>query len=185
PQGKKANYPPFIEDSATRRQSAEEAWKKFISDFRLPDAKADLEPLLNTPRTLPMEFAGRINLNPRGLAFNQMEAAESLRRFLERARIVFGPDSLLGLKDLSLVSLANEGSFYRAVYQQSSYPFPIVNGFGDLRLIISKDGTLLQWGSRLIPKLELPATPQVEPKTIAEKMVGREFSYTNIAGQPM
>jgi hypothetical protein len=185
PQSNSPNYPPSIEDSAARQQAAEEAWAKFFAEFRLPAAKVDLEPVTGTPRAMPMELAGRIYLNSRGVAFDEMEAKEALRRFLEKARGVLGGDALLSLKDLSLLSFTDDGSFYRAVYQQSSYPFPIANGYGELRLSVGKNGTLLQWSSRLIPKVDLPARAEVAPQSLREKFVGREFSYANIAGQPM
>jgi len=185
PEGKGQSYPPVIEDTPARQQVALEAWKQFLQDFRLPETKADLEPFLHTPRALPMELAGRIYLNARGVAFDPMEAKEALRRFLERAPVLLGAGNLLSPRDLSLVSFSNDGNFYRAVYQQSSYPFPIANGYGELRLTVGKDGTLLQWGSRLIPKFDLPIKAEIKPQSIAEKMVGREFSYSGIAGQPM
>ncbi|MGH9839033.1 MAG: hypothetical protein ACREEM_09630 [Blastocatellia bacterium] len=185
PEGAAQSYPPVIEDTPARQQAAQEAWKQFLLDFRLPEAKADLEPLLHTPRALPAELAGRIYLNARSVAFDQMEAKEALRRFLERARILLGADSQLSLRDLSLVSFSDDGSFYRAVYRQSSYSFPIANGYGELQLTVGKNGTLLQWSSRLIPKYDLPARAAVAPQDIAEKLVGRDFSYSSVAGQPM
>jgi hypothetical protein len=184
PQGKGPGYPPAIEDTAARQQIAAEGWKQFLREFRLPETKPDLEALLQTPRALPMDLAGRVFLNTRGVAFDEMEAKESLRRFIERARVLLGPDNLT-LRDLSLISFVADGNFYRAVYQQSSYAFPIANGYGELRLIVGKNGTLLQWGSRLIPKFDLPAAPALSRQAVAEKLVGRNFSYTSIAGQPM
>jgi hypothetical protein len=184
PQGAARSYPPAIEETPARRQAADEAWKQFQQEFRLPDSKPDLEPVLLTPRALPAALAGRIYLNARGVAFDAMEAKEALRRFLERARILLGPDGPAGPRDLSLASFADDGGFYRAVYQQASYPFPIANGYGELQLTVGKTGTLLQWSSRLIPKVELPLKAEVEPRAIAEKLVGREFSYADFGGQP-
>jgi len=188
PEGRLQNYPPTIEDTPQRRQAAEDAWKKFIAEFRLPEAKPDLEPVLNTPRALPSELAGRIVLHTKGGAFGELEAKEAMRRFIERASGALFPDPTNGsldLKDLSLVSFSNDGNFYRAVYRQANYPFPIAGGYGELRLAAGKNGTLLQWGSRIIPVFDLPTRAEVTPQSIGDKMVGREFSYSNIAGQPM
>src|SRR5262245_65365213 len=66
PEGRLQNYPPVIEDTPQRRQAAEEAWKKLLSEYQLPDARPDLEPVLNTPRALPVELAGRIALQTKG-----------------------------------------------------------------------------------------------------------------------
>jgi hypothetical protein len=198
PQGRSQIYPPALEDTPQRRQAAEDAWKKFIAEFQLPEAKLDLEPVLNTPRALPLELAGRVALNTKPGVFGELEAKEALRRFIERASGVLFPDHTNGssqgsvsLKDLSLDSFANDGNFYRAVYRQASYPFPIANGYGELRLTVAKNGTLLQWNSRIIPVFDLPTRPEITAQStqtlqsIRDRMVGRTFNYTNIAGQPM
>lgn len=186
--GRGRSYPPTVEATAEREQAAREAWRQFCAEFRLPEVKPDLEAVLNTPRSLPMEIAGRIYLNARSVAFDEMEAASALRSFIERARGVLtgeGAAVTLGVKDLSLVTFTKDGNFYRATYRQAGYPFPIVEGYGELRLVIGKDGTLLQLGSRLIPTFDLPAKAEIQPKTIAAGFVGREFKYSSIAGQPM
>ncbi len=188
PQNNLRNYPPVIEASPERQQAAQEAWKNFLAEFRLPDAQPDLEPVLNTPRTLPMELAGQIVLHTKAGAFGEMEAKEALRRFIERARgLLTGGDknNQLSLKDLSLVSFSNDGNFYRAVYQQMNYQRPLANGYGELRLTVGKNGMLLQMNSRLIPVFDLPEPAAIDAKSIVEKMVGREFKYSNIAGQTL
>jgi len=192
PQSKAQNYPPVIEASPERQQAAQEAWKNFLAEFRLPNAQPDLEPVLNTPRTLPMELAGQIVLHTKAGAFGEMEAKEALRRFIERARglLVGGAgNNQLSLKDLSLVSFSNDGSFYRAVYQQMNYQRPIANGYGELRLVVGKNGMLLQLNSRIIPVFDLPPpaaiNPNSIPSSIVDKMMGREFKYANIAGQTL
>jgi hypothetical protein len=188
PEGRLQNYPPVIEDTPQRRQATQEAWKKFITEFQLPAANIDLEPVLDTPRALPPELAGRIVLQTKAGPFGELEAKEALRRFIERASGVLFPNHTsgsFGLKDLSLISFANDGNFYRAVYRQANYPFPIANGYGELRLTAGKNGTLLQWGSRIIPVFDLPTRAEIAPQSIVDKQVGREFIYSNIAGQPM
>ncbi len=188
PQGKPQNYPPVIEDSPERQRAAHEAWKQFIAEFRLPEVRFDFEPVLHTPRALPMELAGQIVLHTKAGAFGETEAKEALRRFIERARNVLIGDhqnATLGLKDLSLVSFTNDGGFYRATYQQVNYPHPIANGYGELRLVAGKNGMLLQWGSTLIPAFDLPLRAEISTQSLPAKMVGREFKYSNIAGMPM
>jgi hypothetical protein len=181
-----------IEDTPQRRQAALEAWKKLIAEFQLPEARPDLEPVLNTPRALPPEMAGRIALQTKAGIFGEPEAKEALRRFIERASGVLfpnhtdgSPQSSVGLKDLSLASFTNDGNFYRAVYRQANYPFPVSGGYGELSLAAGKNGTLLQLNSRIIPALDLPTRAEIAPQSLVDKMVGREFSYTTIAGQTM
>jgi hypothetical protein len=192
PEGRLQNYPPVIEDTPQRRQAAFEAWNKLLAEFQLPETRPELEPVLNTPRALPPEMAGRISIQTKSGVFGELEAKEALRRFIERASGALFPNhingsaqSSVGLKDLSLDSFADDGSFYRAVYRQANYPFPVSGGYGELRLAVGKNGMLLQLNSRIIPAFDLPARAEIAPQSLVDKMVGREFGYTNIAGQPM
>jgi len=192
PEGRLQNYPPVIEDTPQRRQAAFEAWKKLIAEYQLPESRPELEPVLNTPRALPTEMAGRIAIQTKAGVFGELEAKEALRRFIDRASGAIFPNhtngsaqTSVGLKDLSLDSFADDGNFYRAVYRQANYPFPVSGGYGELRLAVGKNGTLLQLNSRIIPALDLPARAEIAPQSLVDKMVGREFGYTNIAGQPM
>ena len=188
PEGRLQNYPPVIEDSPQRRQAAQDAWAKFISEFQLPVVRLELEPALYTPRSLPTELTGKIAVQTGSTPFNDLEAKEALRRFIERAGPVLFPNHTsgsLGLKDISLITFVNDGNFYRAVYRQANYSFPIANGYGELRLAAAKNGTLLQWGSRIIPYFDMPTRAEIPPQLVGDKMVGREFIYSNIAGQPL
>lgn len=187
PQGKSESYPGVIEDSAERQKMIEESWRNLLAESGLPYTAPDLFPVLNTPRSLPLELAGKINVNKKNTKFGEMEAKESLRSFIERARgVLFGDPNnpLLGLKDLSLLSFNLDGNYYRAFYRQMSYRYTIANGFGELALAVDKNGKLLQLSSRLIPFLDLPANPEVKSQEIAASLIGREFTYTTIAGRP-
>jgi hypothetical protein len=171
---------------ADRGEEVQEAWRKLLAEWNLPFAKLELYPVLNTPRSLPTELAGRINLRKKDGDFGQLEAKDSLRRFIERSRgiLVGNPtDSSQGVKDLSLVSFSDNGDTYQAVYQQASYSYPVANGFGELALTVDKAARLIAWSSRLIPKLDLPANPSVDPETFYEKLIDREFTYTTISGK--
>ncbi len=186
PQQQQNSYPPFVEDTAERQQFSQEAWKKFLAEWRLPELKPDLMPVLNTPRALPMELAGRININTKPASsgsFGEMEAKEALRRFIERSSSVLSGEPV-GLSDLSLMSFANEGNFYRAVFWQANYPFQIAEGYGELRFAIGKNGELLQWSSSLLPATKLPTRAEIKSQAIYDKLLGRQFSYSTIAGQP-
>src|SRR5262245_35256806 len=114
PDGRPQNYPPVIEDSPQRRQAVNEAWKKFAAEFQLPETKPDLEPVLNTPRALPSEWAGRITLQAKNGVLGDLEAKEAMRRLIERSGSLLFPDypsGSFGLRDLSLVSFSGEGNF--------------------------------------------------------------------------
>lgn len=188
----KDNYPPVIEASPARAQAAEDTWNQFLSEYKLSFAAPDLEPILYTPRSLPAGLANQISLQPldqkASPALDEAQAKEYLRRFIDKYHAVLAGDqraSALSLKDISLITFANEGNLYRAVYRQMNYPYPIGNGYGELRIVLSKAGALLQLSSRLIPAVEFPVRPKLEPATITNKLIGREFTYSNFAGQPL
>ena len=188
PQQRGSDYPPALEATAAQQQEAETVWRALLTEFQLPETKFDAEPVLNTPRALPLALAGRIKLGNTDGPLDELQAKEALRRFIERNAVLLSGgrrESAASLKDLSLVTFSNEGSMYRAVYYQRSFPYPLANGFGELMLVISKTGALLQWNSRLLPKLELPARTLISAKELPDKFVGRTFSYSGIAGQPL
>jgi hypothetical protein len=186
PQGRGSDYPPVIETGA--QQEAETAWRAFLTEFQLPETKLDTEPVLNTPRALPLSLAGKINVHTKGGAFDELAAKDALRRFIERAAVVLSGgqrETALTLRDLSLVTFNDEGSMYRAVYQQRNFPYPLASGYGELALAVSKAGLLLQWGSRLLPRVDLTGRTLLATKDLPDRFVGRTFSYTSIAGQPL
>lgn len=187
-----SNYPPVIEASPARAQAAEEAWTQFLAEYRLAFTAPELEPILYTPRTLPASLAMQINIKPSDKKaeepLDEAQAKEYLRRFIDNHRAVLSGDqrsSALLLKDLSLITFGNEGNLYRAVYRQMNYPFPVGNGYGELRIVLSKTGALLQLSSRLIPAVEFPSRPKIEAATLTNRFLGREFTYSNLAGQPL
>lgn len=187
PQGQSAAYPPVIEDSPMRQQAAAQAWTRFLADWRLPETAPDLMPVTHTPRGLPAGLAGRVNLNTKPGKFGELELKEALRLFIERSGGLLSgsePGVALGPKDLSLLSFAGEGNFYRATFRQMSYPFHIAENYGELRFVIGKTGDLLQLSSSLLPDVSLPARAEVKPETVAERLLNREFTYTTIPGRP-
>lgn len=182
PQQPKNVYPPFIENTPERQQAVKEAWKKFLAEWRMPEVNADLMPVLNTPRSLPVEIAGRININTKGGKFDEVEAKEALKRFIEKSSAILSGDSI-PLSNLSLTSFSNEGNFFRALYWQANYPFQIAEGYGELRIVISKTGQLLQLSSTLLPEVTLPTQAEVKSQTLYDKLLNREFTYTSFAGR--
>lgn len=187
PQGQPNSYPPVIEDSPARQQSAQQAWTRFLADWRLPETPADVTPVIRTPRALPASLAGRININTKPGKFGEIEIKEALRLFIDHSRDVLSGSEknvALGPKDLSLISFSREGNFYRATFRQVNFPVRIAENYGELRFVIGKNGELLQWSSSLLPDVSLPARAEVKPESITDKLLNREFTYTTIAGRP-
>lgn len=186
------NYPPVIEASPTRQQAAEEAWNAFLSEYRLPYVKPELEPILYSPRSLPSTLANQINIRPSDEKtsgpIDENKIKDYLRRFIDHYHAVLCGDqraSTLSLKDISLIQFSADSNMFHATYQQMNYPFPVENNFGKLKITVSKAGALLQLSSTIIPPMEFPARPKVEAAELSKKLVGREFTYSNFAGQPM
>jgi hypothetical protein len=188
PQANRPNYPVVIEQSQSRQQRAESAWVLFLTENRLPRTAPDLDPILAVPRSIPPELAQRININQKGGTLSPEAAKEALRQFVERSLSVLAgnqQDRELTLKDLSLVSFSNDATFYRATYHQTSFLYPLTNGYGDLIITISKAGDLLQLTSRLVPIMDLPSSPGVDITKLTAAFVGREFKYAGIDGREL
>ncbi len=185
-------YPLNIEASAARQQAAEDAWNSFLSEYRLTFVKPELEPIIYTPRLLPTSIANLISLKTPDQKpdeiLGEAQIKELLRRFIEKYHTILSGDlrsSSLTLKDVSLTSFSLDGNFYRATYQQMNYPFPLANGFGEIKIAVSKTGNLLQLSSSVLPPDEFPARAKIEAAEIKSKLANREFTYSNLAGQPM
>jgi hypothetical protein len=189
PQGKLPDYPLVIERTAARELAIDAAWRALLAEQQLPETtRYESEPALLTPRGLPAELAGRIQITASKGTLSDLEWKEALRRFIEKNALWLGVnagDTAIGQPDLSLVTLSNEGNLVRAVYAQRSYLHPIAEGFGELRFMLSRTGNLMQLSSTILPLLTLPARPAIEASELPERFVNREFTYSNIAGQPM
>ena len=182
-------YPPVLDASPARQQASESAWRALAQEHQLPDTlRCDCDPVLLTPRALPVEAAGRIQIVQKGAGFTDLELKEALRHFIEiHARLlgVNAGDTAIGQPELSLITLSHEGALTRVVYQQRSFPYPIAEGYGTLEFTLSKSGHLLQWHSSLLPNVTLPARATLEASALPARFVNREFTYSNIAGQPL
>ena len=181
-------YPMALDATPARQQASESDWRSLAQEHQLPDTlRCDCDPFLLTPRALPVEAAGRIQVVKKS-PFTDLELKEALRHFIEiHARLlgVNAGDTAIGQPELSLVTLSHEGALTRVVYQQRSFPYPIVDGFGTLSFTLSKSGHLLQWHSSLLPNVALPARATIETSALPERFVSRDFSYSNVAGQPL
>lgn len=179
---------PMIEQSPLRLQTAENAWRLLLNEYRLDPAAPNLDPTLGTPLSLPAAVAGRIRLTSRTGEIQSAEIREMLRTFISNHMTLLGGssgDRLLTLQDLSLIGLSDEGSMYRATYRQMSFPYPIADGFGDLHLTVGRDGSLLQIQSRLLPVIDYNVRAQIDPVKTSAAFVNREFEYSGIDGRPL
>ncbi len=186
PQGKTVRYPSVITDDGRRRQAVVENWTALLAERKLPPAEAEFEPVTYSIRALPARIAGAIRITEKEVNLSPIEAREALRKFIDRHSILLFGEAGLGdtaHQILSLTAFSEDGKFYRATWRQTNYPYEIENGYGRLQIAISRQGALLQLSSRLIPAVSLPASPEVANRDLIDRMVGRTFGYSDIAGR--
>lgn len=174
------NYPAVIKDSADRRAKAEREWRRMLDSYGVPPTPPDLYPITGTPRSLLGVSGGikLLNANPEpGTEAFALRAA--MKAFVDRWRELLGADPAT----VSLVSSDESGDTERLTYRQGNYAYPVAGNFGEMVAVITKDGRLLQLDDRFVPVVDLPLKPSIERGLAAKKVVGRTFSYTDIAGR--
>jgi hypothetical protein len=180
PSAAKQNYPAVIKDSADRREKAEREWRRMLDSYGVPPTPPDLYPVTGTPRSLLGVSGGikLLNVKPEpGTETFALRAA--MKAFIDRWRELLLADP----ETVSLMSADESGDTERLTYRQGNYPYPVAGNFGEMVAVVSKDGKLLQLDDRFVPVVELPLKPSVERGLAGKKVVGRTFSYTDIAGR--
>ncbi len=188
PRAARSNYPVVIEEVAARRRRSENAWRLWLQSYRVSPTAPDLEPVLAIPRSLPSALAQKIVITDKSEALSPEQARDSLRQFIARSMRVLAGEAQereVALQDLSLTAFSADGNLYRATYRQTSYSFPLANGFGELRIAITREGALIQLSSRLLPIVDLPSAPSADIAAMTRGLVGREFKYSGIDGREL
>ena len=177
--GAKQNYPAVIKDSPERRARAEREWRRMLDAYGVAQTPPDLYPVTHTPRSLLGVSGGikLISVAPEP-GTESVALREAVRRFLDRWRDLLGAEPA----GVSLVSNDTTGDTQRLTYKQANYGLPLAGNAGELVAVVSRDGRLLQLDSRFIPVVELPARPSIDRDSAAKKVVGRTFTYSDIAG---
>jgi hypothetical protein len=177
---KPKNYPVTIQASEQRQTQARREWQRLLETYNVT-GEPDFHPVIVTPRTLT-NLQGSIKITTATIqpGAEDVTIREAARKFIDRWR------DLLGLTpaSMSLVSDSHTGDSHRLTYKQSDYAFPVVGKFGELVLIISNDGRLVQLDDRFIPVVELPVKAVIDRPSAALRVANRTFTYSNIAGQP-
>jgi hypothetical protein len=176
----KSNYPIIIRESADSRAKAEREWRRMLDAYAVAQTPPDLHPVIYTPRSL-LGVSGGIKLltAPPERGGETVALREAMKRFLDRWRDLLNADP-------STVSLAGSNTAdanRRLTYRQANYGFPVVGNYGEITAVISNDGRLLQLDDRFIPPTELPQRPQITREEAHKRVVGRTFTYTDIAGR--
>lgn len=178
--GSKQNYPAMIKDSADQRAKAERDWRRMLDSYGVPQTPPDLYPIINTPRSLLGVSGGIKVLGAAPEPGNEVFALrQALKRFIDRWRDLLGADPAT----ISLVSADESADTRRLTFRQGNYAYPIAGNFGEMVAVVSRDGNLMQLDDRFIPVVDLPLKPSTDREVAARKVVGKIFTYTDIAGR--
>jgi hypothetical protein len=175
------NYPVVIMDSPERREKAEREWRRMLDFYKAAQTPPDLYPISYTPRSLLGVKDGiKIMAAAPEPGTEALAQREAVKRFIDQWRELVGADPLT----VSLIAGTDAGDAHRLTYRQANYAFPITGNFGEMTAIISRDGRLLQLDDRFIPIVEMPQKPAIDREEAARRVVGRTFTYSDIAGRP-
>jgi hypothetical protein len=151
-----------------------------LDAYGVQQTPPDLYPITNTPRSL-LGVSNGIKLlagNPEP-GTEQFALRQAMRAFIDRWRELLAIDPA----SISLIAADASGDTERLTYSQASYAHPFAGNFGELVAIVSRDGRLMQLDDRFVPVVDLPVKPAIERDIAAKKVIGRTFSYTDIAGR--
>lgn len=180
PEGTKQNYPAIIKDSSDRRAKAEREWRRLLDAYNAPQTPPDFYPITNTPRSLLGVSGGIAIMTTKPEAGSENIAVrEAFKRFVGRWQELIGADPTA----LSLTSAAQDAGTHRLTYRQANYPFPVAGNYGEMVAVINSTGQLLQLDDRFIPVVELPLRPSLEREAAAKLVVGRTYTYSDLAGR--
>jgi hypothetical protein len=151
-----------------------------LDSYSIPQTPPDLYPITNTPRSL-LGISGGIPLlsvkpEPGTEVFARRGAVKA---FIDRWRDLIGIDPTA----ISLTSADVSGNTERLTYRQANYAYPVAGNFGEMVAVVSFDGKLMQLDDRFVPVVDLPSKPATDRDIAAKKILGRTFSYTDIAGR--
>jgi len=178
--GSKQNYPVMIKDSADQRAKAERDWRRMLDSYGVPQTPPDLYPIIDTPRSL-LGVSGGIKLlgatpEPGTETFALRQA---MKLFIDRWRDLLGVDP----STISLISADESADTRRLTFRQGNYAYPVAGNYGELVAVVSRDGKLMQLDDRFIPVVDLPLKPSTDRDVAARKVVGKVFTYTDVAGR--
>jgi hypothetical protein len=180
PGAEKQTYPAVIKDSADRRAKAEREWRRMLDSYTVPQTPPDLYPITNTPRSLVGVSNGIKLLSSKPEPGNERFALrQAMKAFIDRWRDLLAIDPEM----ISLTGADASGDTERLTYRQANYAYPLAGNFGEMVAVISSDGRLMQLDDRFVPAVDLPIKPTIDREAAAKRVVGRTFSYTDIAGR--
>jgi hypothetical protein len=180
PNAARQNYPAVIKDSVDRRSKAEREWRRMLDAYGIAQTPPDFYPITNTPRSL-LGVAGAVqilNYKP-DPGDEALALREAVKGFMDRWRDLLGLDPAT----ISLVNADESSDTKRLTFRQANYVYPIGGNFGEMVIVLSKSGVLMQLDDRFVPVVDLPLKPSIERDIAGKKVAGKTFTYSDIAGR--
>lgn len=178
------NYPVNILDSAEQREAMVAEWNDLFDDYAIaPERRRtpDLRPFTYTPQSTLGVGPIPLGRGAAGAPLDEERIRLLLREFIaDRAQ-------LLGVaaNAISLEQVTGAGSIgKRYAFVQAGFAHPIAPPYGRLEFVVTEAGDIVQISDTAIPAAELPAEPRVSRDAARQLVVGRTFTYPDIAGRP-
>jgi hypothetical protein len=190
PRGKEAPKFATFAESDEQRKAALASWKEIVGQQAAATAPTpELQPLTATIKSLPANLQTPprlplVTLNDRNA--KPVEAVrEALRRFLKSASPLVGVE----LSELSLEEIAGaQGSTRTARYVQTSFPYPLRNGYGSVEVTFTPDLRITGLTSTAIPDPEplrralAAVTASVTADKAAASLANRTVTFNDSGG---
>jgi hypothetical protein len=200
PRPNESPYPILYPGSPERADDVRATWVNYAHEQGVPNPpEPELQPVTATVKSIPPSGKGVLRL-PRvgtGAQLTEEETRESLRRFLNTAKLLVGAETIqLTLIDSAPVSAPVQ----TASFEQRPFRYPLRNGYGIVHIGFTQDRRLTDLSSTCIPSadaiqrgftnLKAVVTPEEAVKIVAGKSVtysdaGGSHQITVNAGDPV
>jgi len=177
------NYPTTVVESAAHRDAARAQWTQLFESYGVPPERRkppELAPFTHTPTSIlgggPIPLVAAA-----GAAVENEEGTRLLvREFIAKHADLLG----VAAGSLSLENVANAGQLgTRYTFVQAGAPFPIAAPAGRIDFVVSPKAEIIQINDTAIPVGELPATPRIAREAAEKLVLGKTFTYGDIAGR--
>ena len=178
------NYPVNILDSAELREVMRGEWERLFQDYAIPADRRrlpDLRPFTYTPSSTLGVGPIPLGRTATGAPLDEERIRLLLREFIAKHALLLG----VAANNISLEQVASAGQIgKRYSFVQAGFAHPIAPPYGRLEFVVSDAGEIIQISDTAIPVADLPADPRVSRDAARQLVVGRTFTYPDLAGRP-
>ncbi len=178
-----ADYPMTVVESSEHRNAMLTGWERLFESYGVPPErrKIDLAAVTHTPNSILGSAPLKLGTKGDGSTPDEERVRLLLRDFVNKNAELLG----VAANALSLESTTELGGIGRRYsFVQAGFAFPIVPPAGRLEFIVSPAAEIIQINDTAIPAADLPATPRVTREAAEKLVVGKTFTYGDIAGRP-